>query len=68
MSEGVTFDQKVQGAKVLLEKLMDPEVPLEEALRLYEEGVVMLKEAEEMIEKARLKVQVIEQSAQKLAE
>lgn len=57
-----TFEEKLIYSKGLLEKLMDPEITLEESVKLYEEGLKTIKEAQVMIEKAKLKVETIEKS------
>ncbi len=55
-----TFEEKLTESKAILEKLMNPEVTLEESVKLYEEGLSTVKEAQAMIEEAKLKVAVIE--------
>jgi len=57
-----TFEEKLTEAKVTLEKLMDPEVTLEKSVKLYEEGLATIKEAQSMIEEARNKVEIIEKN------
>ncbi len=57
-----TFEEKLTHSKSLLEKLMDPEITLEESVKLYEEGLKMIREAQKMIEDAKLKVETIEKS------
>ena len=55
-----TFEEKLAESKEILEKLMNPEVTLEESVKLYEKGLSTIKEAQAMIEEAKLKVAVIE--------
>jgi len=55
-----TFEEKLAESKAILEKLMNPEVTLEASVKLYEEGLSTIKEAQAMIEEAKLKVAVIE--------
>jgi len=57
-----TFEEKLSEAKVTLEKLMDPEVTLEQSVKLYEKGLATIKEAQSMIEAAKLKVEIIEKN------
>ncbi len=57
------FEGKIEAAKRIMEKLMDPEIPLEESVKLYKEGMALLKEAGEMLEKAKLEVETIEKEA-----
>ena len=57
-----TFEEKLAHSKALLEKLMDPEITLEQSVTLYEEGLKTIKEAQTMIEDAKLKVETIEKA------
>jgi exodeoxyribonuclease VII small subunit len=63
-----TFEEKLEYSKTLLEKLMNPEITLEESVKLYEEGLANMKEAQKLIEEAKTKVSVIEQADQVLEE
>ncbi|OQX49572.1 MAG: exodeoxyribonuclease VII small subunit [Epsilonproteobacteria bacterium 4484_20] len=63
-----TFEEKLAYSKELLEKLMDPEITLEESVKLYEEGLKNIKEAQKLIEEAKTKITVIEQQNQQLPE
>ncbi len=63
-----TFEEKLAYSKTLLEKLMDPEITLEESVKLYEEGLKTIKEAQKLIEDAKTKITVIEQQNQTLTE
>ncbi|HHO42891.1 MAG TPA: exodeoxyribonuclease VII small subunit [Epsilonproteobacteria bacterium] len=56
------FEAKLAHAKEILEKLMNPEVTLEESVVFYEEGLRVLKEAQQLLEEAQLKIETIEQS------
>jgi len=57
-----TFEEKLAESKAILERLMDPEVTLEESVKLYEEGLATIKAAQKMIDEAKLKVEVIEKN------
>ena len=59
-----TFEEKLEYSKELLEKLMNPEITLEESVKLYEEGLKNIKEAQKLIEEAKTKITVIEQASQ----
>jgi exodeoxyribonuclease VII small subunit len=59
-----TFEQKLEHSKELLQKLMDPEITLEDALKVYQEGLNEIKEAQKLIEDAKLKIQTINQQEQ----
>ena len=59
-----SFEEKLEHSKELLEKLMNPEITLEESVKLYEEGLKNIKEAQMLIEEAKTKITVIEQDNQ----
>ena len=59
-----SFEEKLEHSKELLEKLMNPEITLEESVKLYEEGLKNIKEAQTLIEEAKTKITVIEQANQ----
>ncbi len=63
-----TFEEKLEYSKALLEKLMNPEITLEESVKLYEEGLKNIKEAQTLIEEAKTKITVIEQANQNTGE
>ena len=64
MMKNSTFEEKLEHSKELLEKLMDPEITLEESVKLYEEGLKNIKEAQKLIEEAKTKITIIEQANQ----
>ena len=66
--ENNTFEEKLEYSKELLEKLMNPEMTLEESVKLYEEGLKNIKEAQKLIEDAKTKITVIDQANQTIAE
>jgi exodeoxyribonuclease VII small subunit len=63
-----TFEEKLDYSKTLLEKLMNPEITLEESVKLYEEGLKNIREAQKLIEEAKTKITVIEQANQNVGE
>ncbi len=48
------FEKKIEKSKEILDKLSDPEISLEDGMKLYKEGIKELKEASNMLEKAKL--------------
>ena len=62
--EAKTFEEKLEHSKELLEKLMNPELTLEDSVKIYEEGLVTIKEAQSLIEEAKTKITVIEKEMQ----
>jgi exodeoxyribonuclease VII small subunit len=59
-----SFEEKLEHSKALLEKLMNPEITLEESVKLYEEGLQNIKEAQTLIEEAKTKISIIDQANQ----
>ncbi len=55
-----SFEEELEASKKILEKLMDPEITLEESVKLYEEGMEKISKAQKQIEEAKLKVKEIE--------
>jgi exodeoxyribonuclease VII small subunit len=64
MMKNETFEEKLEYSKELLEKLMKPDITLEDSVKLYEEGLKNIKEAQQLIEDAKTKISIIEQSNQ----
>jgi len=58
-----TFEQKLEESKKILNQLMNPEITLEESLKLYENGLAQIKEAQKIIEEAKVKIQIIEKNS-----
>jgi len=54
-----TFEQKLEQSKEILNRLMSPNITLEESIKLYEEGLTNIKEAQKMIEEAKAKIEII---------
>ena len=63
-----TFEEKLEYSKELLEKLMNPEITLEESVKLYEDGLKNIKEAQKLIEVAKTKITTIDQANQNVKE
>ncbi len=59
MSEEMSFETKIINAKAILEKLMDPTLPMNESVKAYENGMNELRDAEKMLEQAQLQIQII---------
>lgn len=61
-NETLNFEQKLDNAKKTLEKLMNPEITLEESVKEYEAGMKELREAQKILEDAQIKIQEIKNS------
>lgn len=64
MSQEESFETKIAKAKEILEKLMDPSLPMNESIKAYEEGMKELKIAEKMLSDAELQIQTIKNQEQ----
>lgn len=64
MSDEISFETKIANAKTILEKLMDPTLPMNESVKAYEQGMNELKVAEKMLEQAQLQIQIIKNQDQ----
>lgn len=64
MSTNESFETKITNAKTILEKLMDPAMPMNESVKAYEEGMKELKIAETMLQNAQLQIQIIKNQEQ----
>lgn len=64
MSEEISFEAKITNAKAILEKLMDPTLPMNESVKAYEQGMSELKIAEKMLEQAQLQIQILKNQDQ----
>jgi len=53
------FEDKLENAKKTLEKLMRPDITLEESVKAYESGIKELNQAQKMLENAELKIKEI---------
>ncbi|MBV5321648.1 MAG: exodeoxyribonuclease VII small subunit [Sulfuricurvum sp.] len=64
MSTDESFETKITNAKAVLEKLMDPALPMNESVKAYEEGMKELRVAETMLQNAQLQIQIIKNQEQ----
>ena len=61
-TKNASFEEKIEHAKKILEKLMDPEITLAQSVKAYEEGIKELNEATKLLEEAKLKINEIKAS------
>lgn len=50
----ITYEAKIEQAKAILKDLANPELPLDQATKLYKEGMNILEDATKMLEQAKL--------------
>jgi len=56
----VDFEKKLDDAKKVLEKLMDPELTLDASVKSYKEGMQTLQDAQRILEEARLEFEKVQ--------
>ncbi|MCI4407055.1 MAG: exodeoxyribonuclease VII small subunit [Sulfuricurvum sp.] len=64
MKNEESFESKMTNAKAILEKLMDPALPMNESVKAYEEGMKELRAAETMLQNAQIQIQIIKNQEQ----
>lgn len=57
------FESRLEEAKKILETLMNPELTIEQSVKAYEEGTRALKEAQELLEQAKTKIEAVRNAA-----
>lgn len=62
MSKTENFETKLEGAKKILETLMNPEITLQNSVKAYEKGMSELAEAQKILEDAVIKINEIKSS------
>jgi exodeoxyribonuclease VII small subunit len=53
------FEKKIEKSKETLNKLMSPDITLSDSMKLYKSGIKELKEAQELLEQAKIEYQEI---------
>ncbi len=65
MSQTQSFEKKLEQLSVVIEKMEQTDVGLEESLKLYEQGIKLTRECQKIITDAEQKIeQLMEQSGE----
>jgi|AAFY01.1.fsa_nt_gi exodeoxyribonuclease VII small subunit len=56
----VDFEKKLDDAKAVLEKLMNPDLTLDQSVKSYKEGMKTLQDAQKILEEASLEFEKIQ--------
>ncbi|MGM0622758.1 MAG: exodeoxyribonuclease VII small subunit [Campylobacterota bacterium] len=56
----MTYEKRIEKAKELLEKVVDPNATLSESVKNYKKGLGELSQAQKLIEEAKAQIEVIE--------
>jgi exodeoxyribonuclease VII small subunit len=62
MAEDLSFERALAELEKVVERLQQPDVPLEEAVALYRRGTRLAEQSEEMLSRAELQVQELTQA------
>ncbi len=50
----MSFEEKIDSAKQLLEQLTDPEITLSNSVKIYKDGIKEIEEAQKLLDTAKL--------------
>jgi exodeoxyribonuclease VII small subunit len=62
----MNFGEKLEDLDEILRQLEEGELPLDEALSVFERGVALIREAREFLEKAEQKVTLLTQEGEEV--
>jgi exodeoxyribonuclease VII small subunit len=54
LEKKVTFENKIESAKELLEKLIDPQITLSSSVEVYKNGLKELELAQKLLDEAKM--------------
>ncbi len=57
----MTYEKRIEKAKALLEKIMDPEATMTQSVKDYKAGMEELQKAQKLIEEAKAEIETVEQ-------
>lgn len=57
----LNFEQKIENAKQLLEKLTQPDITLENSVKVYKEGIKEIEEAQKLLDNVKLNFEELNQ-------
>jgi exodeoxyribonuclease VII small subunit len=58
-----TYETKVEGLKEIIAKIEDGNTSLNESMKLYEQGAVLVKQCEVMLAEAEMKISTLSRDA-----
>ena len=58
MAKKISFEDKIKNAKELLDKLIDPEITLQDSVKVYKDGIKQLEDAQKLLDEAKLEFQI----------
>ena len=60
--EKISFENKIEEAKKLLDKLIDPEITLSQSVDIYKNGIKELESAQKLLDEAKLEFEELSNS------
>lgn len=61
----LSFEKSLELLNILLESLEDPDIGIDESLKLYEEGVKLIRACRKKIDDAKQKIKYIDEAEEK---
>jgi exodeoxyribonuclease VII small subunit len=58
-----TYETKVEQLRLIIEKIEDGNTGLDDSIKLYEQGAVLVKQCETMLSEAELKITTLSRDA-----
>ena len=58
-----TYETKIEQLRKIIEKIDDGTTSLDESMRLYEQGAVLVKQCEDMLHEAEVKITTLSRDA-----
>jgi exodeoxyribonuclease VII small subunit len=55
----LSFEDKIKQAKQLLDKLINPEITLQNSINIYKQGIKELEEAQKLLDDAKMEFEEI---------
>jgi len=60
--QNINFEDKIKTAKELLEKLIDPEITLQDSVKVYKDGMKEIEEAQKLLDEAKFEYEEYNQA------
>lgn len=64
MEQKLTYEQALERLTYIIRAMENDKIPLEESLKLYEEGVVIVRRLSAELDDAERKIKILQQNAQ----
>jgi exodeoxyribonuclease VII small subunit len=58
-----TYEKKIEQLRAIIEKIEDGKTSLDESMKLYEQGAILIKQCETLLAEAELKITTLSRDA-----